>query len=469
MILIKIFFKRLFYLAFLTVITAGYAEPRIWGEPYVLSFAEAAELAVANSAELRNGFAQKKIREGQWKLGLRAYFPRLNISASEDDRLSQNSADSFQKNYTLNLDQLLWDGGRTGLSRKLEKTELNLLGSQLERSVLEAAEAAITAYRQILTTREIVKIRRAALESLSEQRRILAEELRLGRALSLDLIDADISVSEARIELLSLEIELEEAERQFAESLGLEELPLLGETIDTRRKCLLPSPRAARTQAEENSPQLAEARYAVRKKEAELKIVSVSWIPTLRISGSFGLTGQRYPLTRHNWSVGLTLEFSNPFLSSTVSAQAGWEPPFDRSARLQNTLNPLPDPAEALTVQSAEAALALEKINYETAFRQAGRMAENAVEKCRLLERKRNLALESIELGAERLRLSELRLRLGQLTRLELMEAQLDYTQSEIAAVEAASALLEAERELERFLNLRPGELNHFAETWSSL
>jgi outer membrane protein TolC len=464
--LMKKLFKRLLYPAFLAAGIGGYAES-YWGD--TLNFTEAAELAVANSAELRNGFAQKKIREGQWALSLRAYFPRLTIGASEDDRLSLISTDSFQKNYSISLDQLLWDGGRTGLSRRMERAELNLLGSQLERSVMEVAEAAITAYRQVLTSREIVKIRRTALESLSEQRRILAEELRLGRALQLDLVDADISVSEAHIELLSLEIELEEAERQFAESLGLEELPPLGETIDIRRSSLLPSPQVARAQAEENNPQLAEARYAVHKKEAELKAASISWIPALRISGTFGLTGQRYPLTRHNWSVGLTLEFSTPFLSSAVSAQAGWEPPFDRTARLQNTLSPLPDPAEALTRKSAEAALALEKINYGITFRQIGRMAETAVEKCRLLERKHSLALEAIELGAERLRLSDLRLRLGQLTRLELMEAQLNYTQSEIAAVEAASALLEAERELERFLNLSPGELNHFTEAWSSL
>jgi hypothetical protein len=42
------------------------------------------------------------------------------------------------------------------------------------------------------------------------------------------------------------------------------------------------------------------------------------------------------------------------------------------------------------------------------------------------------------------------------------MEARIDYTKSGIAAVEAASALLEAERELEKFLDLRPGELNSF-------
>jgi hypothetical protein len=43
------------------------------------------------------------------------------------------------------------------------------------------------------------------------------------------------------------------------------------------------------------------------------------------------------------------------------------------------------------------------------------------------------------------------------------MEARLEYAQKEIAAVEAAAALLEAERDLERLLDLRPGELAVFA------
>jgi hypothetical protein len=42
------------------------------------------------------------------------------------------------------------------------------------------------------------------------------------------------------------------------------------------------------------------------------------------------------------------------------------------------------------------------------------------------------------------------------------MDARLEYVQKEIAAVEAAVAILEAERELERLLDLRPGELAAF-------
>jgi len=45
----------------------------------------------------------------------------------------------------------------------------------------------------------------------------------------------------------------------------------------------------------------------------------------------------------------------------------------------------------------------------------------------------------------------------------------IEYTQKEIAAVETAAAILQAERELERFLDLKPGELAAFASLRSNI
>jgi outer membrane protein TolC len=237
----------------------------------------------------------------------------------------------------------------------------------------------------------------------------------------------------------------------------------------------LPSAPAAQSAAVSRNPDLAEARFAIIQKQGEFKYVSLSWIPTLRLTGSFGLNGQRYPLTRQNWSVGVTVEFSSPWFKNTSSAGAGWELPYDKTARMQNTLTPLPDPAAGLDKHRAELALSLEKTRYNLALEQIGRSAAMTVEKCNLAEEKRRVAVESLGLGAERCRIEELRLELGQITRIELMEFMIEYTQKEIAAAEAAVALLEAERTLEKILDLRPGELSEFAalnkkiNTWSGL
>jgi hypothetical protein len=126
---------------------------------------------------------------------------------------------------------------------------------------------------------------------------------------------------------------------------------------------------------------------------------------------------------------------------------------------IQNNFSPLPDPASGLRKDQAKIALALEQEKYGIVIERIGRTAVNAVEKCAIAEQKRILAVEAAALGTERCRIEELRLNLGQITRINLMEALIEQTQREIAVIEAATALLEAERELERFLDLKPGEL----------
>ena len=427
-----------------------------------LTFSEAADLALASSVELRQARASQSLKEGTWMWGIREYFPRLSLNISENDRLQEIGADSFLKNYGISLDQLVWDGGKISMSRNLERMELNLSSSGLNRMALEIAESAIAAYRNVLSSRAILEIRKSALFVLEEQRRILNEEVELGLALPVDLASADISLAEAKLDIYSLQLELTETERQFAELLGLNTLPVLTEKVDINRSITLPDAAIAGVLAKERNPELIEARFLITKKQVELKYASDSWKPSLRLIGNFGLSGQRYPLTRYNWSIGINIDFSSPWFQSRFGTQAGWEPPYDKTAMVQNSFNPLPDPAAGFGKKQAALALAFEQDKYSITLERAGRMAVNAVEKCALVEQKRILALDAARLAAERCRLEELRLDLGQITRLDLMETFIEQIQREIAAVEAATALLEAERELERFLDLKPGELAVF-------
>jgi outer membrane protein TolC len=436
-----------------------------------LTFAQASALAVAASVDLKHSRSSQALMQGAWRWGIREYFPRVNISVSENDRLQQIGADSFVKNYGINMDQLIFNGGRTLLARRLERMELELSSSKLDRMESEIAEAAIAAYRNVLSSRAILEIKKTALEILEKQRMILSEEVQLGLALPIELANADINLADAKIGIYSLELDLSEMEKQFAELLGLEHLPVLTETVDINRSSVLPLAGAAAALAREKNPDLIEIRHSINKRRTELKYISNSWIPTLRLVGNFGLTGQQYPLTRYNWSVGVNVDISNPWFQNRFGAQAGWEPSLsieqpDRTAMVQNSFTPIPDPAARYGRLQAKLALSYEQEKYGTAIERIGRIASNAVEKCALAEQRRLLTLESFVLGIERCRIEETRLELGQITRLKLMEIFIEQTQREIALVQAAIALLEAERELERFLNLNPGELVSFAASF---
>jgi outer membrane protein TolC len=265
------------------------------------------------------------------------------------------------------------------------------------------------------------------------------------------------------MEILLLESDLAEMEKDFADLLSLDVLPELAETIDIHRSVQLPPLQASVSLAEEKNPDLAEARFSITKRQAEYQYASRSWIPTLRLNGSFGLSGQHYPLNRYTWSVGISIEFSNAWLQNTFAFQTGVESPRDRTANLQNSTSPFPDPAASLGRRQAGLLLDLEQENYALAFERIGRYAQRALERCLYADRRRGLAVEAIAMAERRYSLEEIRFGLGQITRLELMEAHIACTEREVAAVEAAIALMNAERELERLLDLRPGELAVFA------
>jgi outer membrane protein TolC len=395
-------------------------------------------------------------------LGLRAYLPQLSLAISEDDRLSLISSDSFLKNYTLSLDQLLWDGGRTGISRSIEKAELTLLADEAGQLSSQLAEAALGFYRQILSARMIIAIKESALESLGEQQRILAQELSLGLVIPLELKEGEITLKGAELELYSLKLELKELETQFAETLGLEELPPLRETVDLYHAAPGADTEMIRAAALARNTDLAAMRHGIVQKQAEAKLASRSWMPSLKGSASFTVSGQAYPLSRYNWSLGFTVQFSSPWFNASAGGSAGWEPPYDRTARVQTSISPLPDPASALSSRQAGLALALEREQLRLGLEKIGRSAVLGLEGIFLAGKKRDMALEAQALAGERYRLQELLLSLGRITRVELMEERLLYAQKEEAAAEAAAALLSAERELERLLNLKPGALADF-------
>jgi len=429
-----------------------------------LTFLQAAELAVSASTDLNYALSSQRILEKTFTSGAREYFPRIGFNVSENDRLQISGPDTFMKNYGVSLDQLVFDGGRTIMSRRIEKTDLKLSSARLDRMSSDIAESAITIYRRVLSSREILEIKKTAMLILEEQLNILKEEVQLGLALSVDYANAQINFADAKLDILSLQLDLTELEKQFAELLGLITLPVLTEKVDINRSSVLPDASSAAALARKQNPDLIEAQYSIRKREAELKYLSRSWIPVFRLTGNFGLTGQQYPLTNSNWSVGINIDLNSPWIQNRFSAQTGWEPLsldlYDRTAVMQNSFTPFSDPSSRYGKKQARLSLALEREKYCTALEQTGRIASNAVEKCILAEKKRILSLEAALLGVERIRIEEIRLNLGQITRLRMMEVLIEQTQREIAAVEAATFLLEAERELERFLDLAPGELS---------
>ncbi|MDR2730754.1 MAG: TolC family protein [Treponema sp.] len=425
---------------------------------------DAAELAVAFSPQLKQVKAQYGLKEGMWKWSLRSFIPRIGLNVSENDRLQKIGADSFIKNYELSVEQLIFDGGRTSINQKLESIELKLSLSEIEKIASNVAESAISAYRNVLVSRAIYGIRESALVVLEEQHRILSHEVKLGLALPSDLSNADINLADARNDLFSIKLDLIEMEQQFADMLGLYSLPVLSEKIIIYQPVSIPQPETARILALEQNRELNEARYSIQKKQMEIKYSSISWLPNLHLMGGLGLRGHQYPLTSYTWSIGLSVDFSGAWLQNKFNALLGKELFNTNTAAVQNGAGFLPEPQIKFNKLQLKLALEYELENFKLISEQVKRMAERAVERYKLADEKLQLAAKTVEFTEQRCTLEKLRLDLGQITRLQLMEALAEKTQKEVAMIQAAASLMETERELERILSLKPGELAIFSK-----
>ncbi|MFA6505736.1 MAG: TolC family protein [Treponemataceae bacterium] len=442
----------------------------VWNSPAFdrgLTYAQAGGMAIAASDELRAENATQLLREGAWVLGLRAYLPKVSFAIGEDDRLSMLNADSFSKSMSVTADQLVWDGGRTSVSRSLEAAEIALARQTLERKARDIAEAAVAAYRSVLSAREMTSIKESGLESLREQRRIMEVELASGLARADELAEADIAVGSAEIEALDAKMNEREACLAFAGALSLEVLPPLAERVETERRAVLldeTAVKAAIDAARVANADLVASRLSIVKKEAEARQASASWAPTVRLTASARVSGDRYPLTRSAWNVGLNIDFSGPFLSGSASTGAGREPPYDSSANASAKVEPLSDPASALSARSAAVALSLERERYAKAVVLMDRTITAAAQKYALLDKRTSLARASVALAKRKLELMTLNTEMGRATRIEAMEARAEVAAAEASLVSSATSLIEGERALERLMDLGPNALADFVE-----
>lgn len=429
-----------------------------------ITAAEAAELAVDNSLELRAERETLSLREDAWRLSFRSYLPSLEISAASDERLSTFGADAFTKTLSVGVEQPIWDGGRRSAARALEAAEIDLARSAYRRDVRDVGEAAISAYRSVVAARARLDIKRSSFGSASSEREILAAELRLGIAKASELAEADIALAGMEIEIAEAEASVSLSEAALTESLGMNSLPELTDCLEIDREVVEIDDAMFARAVSERSPDLEAARYGIAKKRAEARKASFSWLPTIGLTASGQASGDSFPLTEATWSIGLSVDFSSPYASGSAGASGGADIPYDSRARSSASLAPMPDPAAALGAREAAVALRLEEDKFERSIAALERNAASALAAYRAAASRRSIGAKALSLAEEKRRLVFLQVGLGQAVRADAVAAELDLAVARSDLIDSLSALVAAERALEKLLDLPPNTLSAFIE-----
>lgn len=210
----------------------------------------------------------------------------------------------------LSLGYTLFDfGGRTSQLRLAQAQE------RKADAALDAASAALisrvaNAYLRVLTTRGVLQAQELELAALEAESRRVAQMEDQGKAAHVEVLRLAAQASRARADEVGTRAQLDVAERDLAQLVALpveiartQLAPVrLADTTMADRATLVAS-------AEQNSPDVAQARRTAEAAGAGVGVAQASLLPQLQLVAAYVENGHSFTGYRPWWNAGLQLSY----------------------------------------------------------------------------------------------------------------------------------------------------------------
>lgn len=211
---------------------------------------------------------------------------------------------------SLSLGYTLFDfGGRTSQLRLAQAQE------RKADAALDAASAALisrvaNAYLRVLTTRGVLQAQEQELAALEAESRRVAQMEDQGKAAHVEVLRLAAQASRARADEVGTRAQLDVAERDLAQLVALpveiartQLAPVrLADTTMADRATLVAS-------AEQNSPDVAQARRTAEAAGAGVGVAQASLLPQLQLVAAYVENGHSFTGYRPWWNAGLQLSY----------------------------------------------------------------------------------------------------------------------------------------------------------------
>jgi outer membrane protein TolC len=149
----------------------------------------------ARAGERAAAAAVKSVRGG--------YFPSVNVfgqwSAYDDSFFPSATKRTV---YGVRLTVPIWDRGRREVTNQLAKSSYRVAQAERQDAELEVRQEAVRAYQAYNTARATAEIEQEALDVARENLRVQSERYRTGATTIIDLITAQVELSEAEVALV---------------------------------------------------------------------------------------------------------------------------------------------------------------------------------------------------------------------------------------------------------------------------
>lgn len=155
-----------------------------------------------------------------------AYRPRLggNVSYSRNNEVFDSIYQDLNRNYRLNvgvsLTYNLFDGGIRRANVDRARTALETAKMNLEQQQREIALAVEVSHLELVRLEKILRIAESTVELAGEDLRLAQERYRVGKGRLLEALDAQVSFTEARSNLVRTRYDMKIAEADLERLVG---------------------------------------------------------------------------------------------------------------------------------------------------------------------------------------------------------------------------------------------------------
>jgi outer membrane protein TolC len=295
----------------------------------IFTLEECVSLALQNNPGLQVEREKIAELEHDYRIASSALYPKLSFSAYyqqvDDDRIGVPPTMLYSEETLAQakVKQTLFDGGKTGNSRKAARMAGDAQREAAEASRLDTALAVSQAYFRVLEALDLVLVSETSLEQRQSFFKLTEAFFKAGKA--------------ARLELLRAEAQLLDAERnltQAREARRLSELILakvIGIDLQTNMAVAGFSPGELGAPENEevllqdallNNPDLKEAALLKAQSAASRDAAGGSYWPEISLQGTYGYRDRDVTSWDSEWTAGVFLEWSL-FEGGLTRAQVG--------------------------------------------------------------------------------------------------------------------------------------------------
>ena len=437
-------------------------------EVLVLNLETATQLALESSFPLRKKGFEVEAQSRRFLLNRRAFFPDLSLNYSDSRGVQYNAPDSSTISLSATVKQPIFMGGRSTISREIQKAGILLEKSNLTVLQEQIKDECFKLFYQYIIQEQKNQLLARALTVSRNQLAIAETELQLGAIREVDFLETGLQVKEFEQNVLENGYALIRIDHQLKRLLGLEKERkiLLQGNLDRDYPGVMekqPSPEPYIALALENNPTVAQNKFRVDQARAQIEISQKNWLPNISLEGTASVTGRKYPLQNPGYNLKLNLEFPNNWLPISASIGISSTPNVQYS-RSGDSSGSIPrDLGFIVDKKLSEMALLEALQNQEEFFGDMEFQITMLLTDYELVREKNNLLREKIEILERKSIIMETQLNIGEVSRIDFLEVQNQLIDMRIQLLESVLGLVLTERSFEQILGIEVGGLVRLA------